>query len=146
MEQLINEQTEAQSQAAEAEEKVGEENGEVSLGKFKDVKALQDAYSSLEAEFTKRCQKIKELESALKEVDKEKSPTTFVAEEKKKDVTQEEKEKILKEYLSSVIGKKQQAIVMDGGGVGVKTPKSRPRSINEAGILAREIFENKGEK
>ena len=35
---------------------------------------------------------------------------------------------------------------MDGGGVGVKTPKNRPKSINEAGILAREIFENKGEK
>ena len=146
MEQLINEQTEAQSQTAEAEKVLGEENGEVSLGKFKDVKALQDAYSSLEAEFTKRCQKIKELEGALKEVDKGTPPTTLVVEQPKKDVTQEEKEMILKEYLSSVIGKKQQAIVMDGGGVGVKTPKNRPKSINEAGILAREIFENKGEK
>lgn len=145
MEQLINEQTEPQSQAAEVEEKMGEENGEVSLGKFKDVKALQDAYSSLEAEFTKRCQKIKELESALKEVDKEIPPTTLVLDQKK-DVTQEEKERILKEYLSSVIVKKQKAIVMDGGGVGVKTPKNRPKSISEAGILAKEIFDNKGEK
>ena len=145
MEQLINEQTEPQSQAAEVEEKMGEENGEVSLGKFKDVKALQDAYSSLEAEFTKRCQKIKELESALKEVDKEIPPTTLVVDQKK-DVTQEEKERILKEYLSSVIVKKQKAIVMDGGGVGVKTPKNRPKSISEAGILAKEIFDNKGEK
>ena len=107
MEQLINEQTEAQSQTAEAEKVLGEENGEVSLGKFKDVKALQDAYSSLEAEFTKRCQKIKELEGALKEVDKGTPPTTLVVEQPKKDVTQEEKEMILKEYLSSVIGKKQ---------------------------------------
>ena len=146
MEELMNEQTEPQSHTAEAGENVGEANGEVSLGKFKDVKALQDAYSSLEAEFTKRCQKIKELESALKEVDKEKSPTSLIVEQPKKDVTQEEKEKILKEYLSSVIGKKQTAIVMDGGGVGVKTPMSRPKSISEAGILAREIFENKGEK
>jgi len=34
----------------------------VSLGKFKSTEALLDAYNSLQAEFTKKCQKISELE------------------------------------------------------------------------------------
>ena len=32
----------------------------VSIGKFKDVKSLFDAYNSLQAEITRRCQKVKE--------------------------------------------------------------------------------------
>ena len=107
MENQMNEQTQIQEQTqSENNSQIATEQA-VSLGKFKDVKALQDSYSSLEAEFTKRCQKIKELEGALKEVDKGTPPTTLVVEQPKKDVTQEEKEMILKEYLSSVIGKKQ---------------------------------------
>ena len=35
---------------------------EISLGKFKSVDALLDAYNSLEAEFTRRSQRLKELE------------------------------------------------------------------------------------
>ena len=34
------------------------------LGKFKDVKALLNAYNSLEAEFTRRSQRLKELEAS----------------------------------------------------------------------------------
>jgi hypothetical protein len=39
-------------------------NAATELGKFKDVKALMDAYTSLEAEFTRRSQRLKELESS----------------------------------------------------------------------------------
>jgi hypothetical protein len=49
-------------------------------------------------------------------------------------------EEILKEYLYSVLGRKQSAIVMDGNGVGVKTPRERPKTIHEAGLIAREMF------
>lgn len=41
---------------------LGRANGEFSFKKFKSVEALEKAYSSLESEFTKRSQKIKELE------------------------------------------------------------------------------------
>ena len=34
------------------------------LGKFKDVSALERAYESLQAEFTRRSQKLRELESS----------------------------------------------------------------------------------
>ena len=116
------------------------------LGKFKDVDALLSAYNSLEAEFTTRCQKIKQLESALSSVDKQ-VPTEEVEEkvvtQPQKDITEQEKEQILKEYLTGVMKKKQTAIVMDGEGVGTKTPVTRPKTITEAGNIARELFASK---
>lgn len=45
----------------EAEEKAG------SLGKFKDSDALLSAYNSLQAEFTRKCQRLKELEKQNEE-------------------------------------------------------------------------------
>ena len=65
MEEVKNEQISLETQTAEAEMTKGEDKGEVSLGKFKDVGALLSAYNSLQSEFTKRCQKIKELESKI---------------------------------------------------------------------------------
>ncbi len=40
----------------------GEQNGSAGLGKFKDVNALLQAYTALEAEFTRRSQRLKALE------------------------------------------------------------------------------------
>ena len=141
MEELKNEQTEVNSQSAEAGKTEGESKTEVSLGKFKDVNALLSAYNSLESEFTKRCQKIKELESALNSGDKvTPSEEKVVSPENVKDTSEEDKDQILKDYLKGVIGRKQTAIVLDGAGVGVKTPVSRPKTIREAGMLAKDIF------
>ena len=49
-----------------AEEKSGPENASAVLGKFKDVNALARAYESLQAEFTRRSQRLKELEKIAK--------------------------------------------------------------------------------
>ena len=142
MEKEKNEQILPQTQTAEAEVTHGEDKGEISLGKFKDVGALLNAYNSLQSEFTKRCQKIKELESKVSD-DKtvvpshqESVPTNQV------DTTLEDKEKFLKEYLLDVLGKKPSAIIMDGSGVGVKTPVNRPTTIEEAGKLAKKLLNN----
>jgi len=137
----INEQTELDTHTAGAEENEGGLNSEVSLGKFKDVNALLSAYNSLQSEFTKRCQKLKELEGKLSAVENV-SPTTTedLGAQDKKDTIQ--KEEILKEYLLDVLGKKPKAIVMDGVGVGVKTPVSKPKTIEDAGKLAQEILKN----
>ncbi len=118
-----------------------EQGGEILLGKFKDVNALLDAYNSLQSEFTKRCQRLKELEKML-ETDKQ-SPisTQQVSEESTaKVITQEEKDEILKDYLKSVLNSKQKAVLIDGTGVGVKTPSEKPKSIAEAGSLAKKFF------
>ena len=143
MEELKNEQAEVSAQTAVAEEINGEKKTEVSLGKFKDASALLSAYNSLESEFTKRCQKIKELEARLITEDKEKTalPTEEVAaKQPNEDITEEKKQEILREYLSGVLGKKQTAVVLGEEGVSVKTPINRPKTLQQAGELASEFF------
>ena len=115
----------------------------VSLGKFKDVNALIHAYNSLQAEFTKRCQRIKELEGTATTFDKTTAPNVQPVEEKEvneQGITQEEKQQILKDYLKNVVTSKQTAILLDDNGVGLKTPVSKPKTIAEAGALAIEIL------
>ena len=140
MEELKNEQTEVTAHTAEAEMEKEAQKTEVSLGKFKDVSALLSAYNSLESEFTKRCQKIKELEGALLEAEKVSPPNQVQAVEKARDITDEEKRKILSEYLGGIIGRKQKAVVLGDEGVSVKTPINRPKTLKQAGELANEIF------
>ena len=110
MEEKLNEQTEPQTQSVEtAVENLGVREGEVSLGKFKDVNALYNAYNSLQSEFTKRCQKLKELENKLA-VQSEKQSTTVEVEKEQpnidQDITLQNKEQILKDYLCQILGKK----------------------------------------
>ena len=140
MNETLNEQTETQSQVAK-ERETGGESDSVSLGKFKDVNALLAAYNSLQSEFTKRCQRIKELETEVAAVDKG-TPTekTDKTEDRVSGITEEDRENFLKGYLKEIIGAKSRAIVMDGTGAGVKTPVNRPRTVEEAGILAKELL------
>ena len=136
MEEKNNEQTLSNAQPATAEEKTGAFNEQVSLGKFKDVGALLNAYNSLQSEFTKRCQKIKELESKMDDkTTVPSSPRTEITESKEIN-----KEKILKEYLLDIIGKQPSAVIMDGAGTSVKTPINRPKTILEAGNLAKNLL------
>lgn len=144
MENILNEQTELSAHTATADMDKGEGQSEVSLGKFKDVGALLSAYNSLQSEFTKRCQKVKELQAKLDEKEKANAPLVDTATHtvEQADNSLDEKEKILKEYLLDVIGKKPKAIVLDGVGVGVKTPIVRPKTIEEAGNFARNILKD----
>ena len=74
-------------------------------------------------------------------VDKE-SPTekSDKTESRISGITEEEKENFLKGYLKEIIGARSKAIVMDGFGSGVKAPVNKPRTVEEAGILAKEIL------
>lgn len=144
MNEKFNEQTETTAQTVQAEEeKKGVTEEQVSLGKFKDVNALLHAYNSLQAEFTKRCQRIKELEGA-QNVEKATAPTNSEVqcsdEKVSTGITDKDKEQILKDYLKGLLGAKQQAVILDGVGGGINTPISRPKSLAEAGKLAQEIL------
>lgn len=149
MEEILNEQTQATAQTAGAEENKGAEKQAVSLGKFKDAESLLSAYNSLQSEFTKRCQRIKELEGKLAE-NESKATTQNTSEKTENEQVQAvevgkktvDKDDVLKEYLLDVLGKKPKAIVMDGAGAGVKTPVSRPKTIEEAGNLAKNLLVN----
>ena len=137
MEEIINEQMPTiTTQAVETEEVKGEE-GSISYGKFKSAEALLSAYNSLQAEFTKRCQRIKELEAIANNANalaNENSRTSAQG------TTQLEKENILKDYLIELERGKSNAIVMENEGVSVKTPYTKPKTIAEAGKLANDIL------
>ncbi len=149
MEKILTEQTTpAISTTTTVSENVsGDMVGEVSLGKFKDINALLSAYNSLQSEFTKRCQKVKELEDRVKALDKDNSPNvepeSTVKGDSVKGITPEEKEEILKGYLKDVLSLKSKAIVMGDVGTGVKSPTAKPKTVEQAGILAREFLETK---
>lgn len=142
MDNLKNEQTEAVIETV-TENPVEEKSAEVSFGKFKDANALLNAYNSLQAEFTKRCQRIKELEGELLAVDKVNPTGSLANAEKEQDTTPEEKDQVIREYLKDLLGRKRSAIVMDGAGVGVRTPVRRPKTVRAAGELAKELLGKK---
>ena len=141
MEKITDEQTEVvTSHTAEAEEDLGEA-GTVSYGKFKSAEALLSAYNSLQAEFTKRCQRIKELESIANKENSlaiEKASTPLA-----QGITPSEKEEIVRDYLIEVERGKSSAIVIGSEGLGLKTPSAKPTTIAEAGKLAKEILNKK---
>jgi hypothetical protein len=147
MEDIVkSEQTPVEAQPVGTEMEIKGDKDAISLGKFKDVKSLLDAYNSLQAEFTKRCQRLKELEGATSldqsaNIDSNKAQAGAL--NNAQSITDEDRNKILQDYLKGVLGAKQTAVVIDGAGVGVRTPVQKPKTIAEAGSLAKEILQNK---
>lgn len=135
MKEAIDEQIDVEAQGAAAQENTGAKT-EISLGKFKDVEALLSAYNSLESEFTKRCQRIKELEGSVAS-DKAKASDNRAGQVLS---TSKENNEILKDYLKDIIESRRSAIVIDDAGVGVKAPAEKPKTIAQAGQLAKEFF------
>lgn len=138
-------QTPATAQPAEAEKR---EQGAAGLGKFKDVDALLEAYSSLEAEFTRRSQRLKELERAVKE---QASPAQAAspaapplpepeggALSDENAVSEEVKAKIIAEYLEAA--SKNRSVPLISGGVNVSAKRKAPSSVREAGALAQQFL------
>jgi len=145
MERISNEQITETAQPAAAEERDGASQEVISLGKFKDVNALLNAYNSLQAEFTKRSQRLKELEGELA-ADKAAEtavPAQATEGEQKtvpESITEENKKQILSDYLKEVLSSKSKAVLIDGNGVGVTAPREKPKTISDAGKLAKEIL------
>lgn len=130
----------------------GNENAAKSTGKFKDVKALMDAYQALEAEFTRRSQRLKELEAskdaetpAQVAAENAEDPS-HKAEEQNREVTldmlgDEVKNAVIEEYLNGVFKKRGVPFVTGGGAVA--TQRRTPSTLKEAGALANKLFSNK---
>lgn len=70
-EQPTNLEANVQSEIVENEEKgtTLAENETGSLGKFKDAESMLKAYNNLQAEFTKKCQKLSEVSKKLEEIE-----------------------------------------------------------------------------
>lgn len=124
-------------------------------GKFKSVDALLHAYGELEAEFTRRSQRIKALEEELKgksvaaEIPAGQASATAEVtfahaahgqtELPRAVLSDEEKETIARDFLKSLRG----APLLGGSGNGVVAPVKKPTTIAEAGSLALGYLSNK---
>lgn len=124
----------------------GAENKEAAavLGKFKDVQTLMKAYSDLQAEFTRRSQRLSELEkenkakpipdgeeAAPSQKDEERLLSAALSCERVKDA-------VIADYLKSVSAPKSVPLLVGGGGVAA--PRIAPKSVKEAGRLAQEFL------
>lgn len=141
-----NQSVEREVTAETAEAEVKEAATE--LGKFKDVKALMEAYTALEAEFTRRSQRLKELEankeqSSPAEAASAEAPSQAempsAAESDK--LPDEVKKAVIEEYLNGVCAHRGVPFVTGGGAVA--TVRRVPSNLQEAGTLAKKYLQNK---
>jgi predicted nuclease with TOPRIM domain len=121
------------------------------IGKFSSPEALLKAYESLESEFTKRCQKLKDTEkenSDLKEsfLDKARIETeaksalsdeVFLTENVFKN--EEISQKIISKYLEG-LSSNPAPNLLGSKGAAPLTPPKRPKSLEEAKKLAEVIL------
>ncbi len=123
----------AAAQGAEARTEAGAAGA--GLGKFKSVDALLSAYNSLEAEFTRRSQRLRELEG--RERAEGAAAPEPSAEEKAEDFDARVK-RAVEACLSA-----RPPYIMAEGGAGTVAPPPRVRSLEEAGRLAEDLFRRK---
>ena len=190
---------------AEAENTNFVDNISGAIGRFKDAKGLLDAYNSLQSEFTRRCQRVKELERELEKIkSSEQAVTTSekfskgeeckgflskfpearehieslytIAENKgdesygrleralitklKDELTSQYnyftsndyltsalmennqvKEKVIRDYLDTIYATKSKIPLISGDGKACITPPSNPKNLQEAGKIAKQIFD-----
>ena len=114
------------------------------LGKFKDVQTLLKAYSDLEAEFTRRSRRLKELEHGNKaetEPDGAEASPSRQDELLKRALSDDKvRDAVIGEYLKGVAEGK--GVTLLSGGGGVSAPRAVPKSVKEAGKLASEFLKN----
>ncbi len=121
------------------------EKGEAAaaLGKFKDVKTLMKAYSDLEAEFTRRCQRLKELEEGNKADippdGAQSQPSRKSDEERIAEALSDGKvrDAVISDYLKGLAENK---VPLTSGGGAVTAPRVTPKSVKEAGKLAQRFL------
>lgn len=110
------------------------------LGKFKSVDALLSAYESLEAEFTRRSQRLRELEEGNKALTAPSQSAEITREELLKAAASDEgiRNAVVGEYLKSVASNKSIPLIV--GGVSTPAPKNAPKTLKEAGALAERFL------
>ncbi len=114
--------------------------------KFKDYKTLLKAYTDLEAEFTRRSQRLKELEQENKAQcvsdGNADSPSPMGEQQILEAALSSElvRDAVIREYLESVYKSKTIPLLLKGSGV--SAPRIAPKSVSEAGKLAQEFLNN----
>ncbi len=117
------------------------------MGKFESVKQLYDAYCALESEFTKRCQKMAEMEKELEELKRKQTEVPDVktllsdGDFVKEHVLTNEQVvgAVVAEYLKSLNKKDKVSVLGSDGAVALFVSK-KPTSLKEAKELADVII------
>lgn len=104
--------------------------------KFSSVEELVNAYVELEKEFTKRCNQNKQTQAELDKIKSELTQLKLITDSPNKAISEEQKEEIIKEFLSGVKQSKSDARLL-GGGQAVRTPSRKPKSLQEANLMAK---------
>lgn len=136
------------------------EKEEEKYGKFKSLDALLQAYNSLEAEFTRRSQKLKELESKVENLqqateDTNASTSTVDLQNRAIVQTTQNTERVamsskdmhdiitdvVQECLHKHLQQTAPPILRDTSGF-AKAPSQKVATLEEAGKLAEEFFKN----
>lgn len=134
----------ATADTAEAEQK---QNAATVAGKFKSVDALLAAYNSLEAEFTRRSQRLKELERAATEAAPATAASAQLPPQPQPSQTEllqaamsdeKVKEAIVAEYLVSAA--KNKSVPLVAGGISLSAHRKAPATVSEAGALAQQFL------
>jgi len=122
----------------------------VSLGKFKDIQSLAKAYKNLQSEFTRKCQRLAELERSLGSAADNGEPPAppqrlledgeFV--ERYILSNQAICDRVLEKYLRELIKSQAPATMSGVRGMMPLTPPAKPKTIYEAGKLAEKMFKN----
>ncbi|MBO5224211.1 MAG: hypothetical protein J6C23_06850 [Clostridia bacterium] len=116
------------------------------MGKFENAKQLYDAYCALESEFTKRCQKMAEMEKELEELKNRTSSPDVTELMKDADFINEYvltndqvSSAVVTAYLKSLKNKDRVSVLGADGAVALFVSK-KPTSLKEAKELADVII------
>ena len=107
--------------------------------KFSSVDELIDAYVELEKEFTKRCNLNKATQAELDKLKKELEHLKLMEKSSEEAISEQVREEIIREFLSGIKNGKSQAKLL-GGGEAVRTPSRKPKSLQEANLMAKYLL------
>lgn len=133
--EVINEET-AFAKGDNIENSGAQQKADGSIGKFKNTESLLSAYNNLQAEFTRKCQKLSELESLAEKTASSNTSAEEYIKENPKMV-----EKILTHYLEEVKNMQSPKVITStgGGGIPLSAPPN-PTTLDEARELAKKLF------
>lgn len=138
---MDNVNAEKEQVTAENTAGAGENKAAAGLGKFKSVDALLNAYQALESEFTRRNQRLKELEKENKAGESMQTPLSpeSVDADRIKSAPEYESVRrgIIEDYLKSVA---VNAVPLVKGGVTPASPRVSPKTVKDAGALAQRFL------
>lgn len=141
----ISEETDTKAESITPCPQSSDEGSKLILGRYASVEHLMRAYEKLQAEFTRKAQRLAELETKLGEKhDNASVAIENLVKAEPKPTASESQQQIIQDYLASVAVKRQPPAVITASHDFAYMEKSGQRSIRDASHIAEEYFKSKG--